>query len=557
MKIIGNSLMMLLIAAFIVAASTASAGVTAVLDRDKIALGDTLRLTVTATGDEELSDADLRPLLKDFEILQRSTSSNTSISNGRRSHTRQLLLDITPLRQGQLAIPPLHIGNSKTAGLSVSVAPPPDIDSGGQTVLFEAELDRQSVYVQGQVILTLRLQQSINLDGRSNSKLELDDAFVRELEQQTFQRTINGKPWLVNEVRYAIFPEHSGSLEIPSMAFSGRLREGRRNLLGFGGSGRLLRRNTEPLRIKVLPRPDNYTEDNWLPARQITLEEHWSTPPDQLRAGESATRTISVIGEGLQGAQLPPVLFTPADGLKFYPDQPQISDSEVSSGLLGSRRDSAAVVPTSAGTWHIPEIRVPWWDTESDQLRYAVVTGRDITVSPAEVSTSSSPQVSTTATAGGLPSAAQLASGSSLTWQIIGFTSTVGWILTLIYLWRSRRHIRSPATASSESLQEKQALRRLSTACSNGDSKAARETLISWASALSGDESVVSLEKVMALLQDEQLEQELQQLERHLYSPAQQDWSGSELEKTVQRLRKAYRTRQANNPGTLQLYPAG
>ena len=35
------------------------------------------------------------------------------------------------------------------------------------TVLFEAEIDREQVYVQGQLLLTLRVQQAVNLDARS------------------------------------------------------------------------------------------------------------------------------------------------------------------------------------------------------------------------------------------------------------------------------------------------------------------------------------------------------------------------------------------------------
>ena len=89
-----------------VASMTARAEITATVDRDRVALGDTLRLTISANEDnEDVSSIDLRPLQADFEILQRSTSSSTSIVNGRRSHTRQVLLDITPRREGELKIP--------------------------------------------------------------------------------------------------------------------------------------------------------------------------------------------------------------------------------------------------------------------------------------------------------------------------------------------------------------------------------------------------------------------------------------------------------------------
>ena len=345
MKPIGRLAGILCLCVLVFAAAGSWGAVTASVDRNRVALGDTLRLTITATDDEDLGDIDLQPLAEDFEILQRSNSSKTSYINGNFSSTRELLLDITPRRQGELEIPPLRVGAQRTGGLPVTVAPPPRGAAADQNLVFEAELDRNSVYVQGQVILTLRLQQAINLDDRNITQLELDDAFVRPLEQNSFQRTINGRPWLVHEIRYAIFPEHSGTLEIPSQRFSARESTPRRSLFDLGGGGRQVRRSTEPLTIEVLPRPASFPGSEWLPAGELTLEETWSTPPEQLRVGESATRTITIRGEGLQGAQLPPVLFPATVGLKYYPDQPVITDSESATGLVGTRVDSAAVVP--------------------------------------------------------------------------------------------------------------------------------------------------------------------------------------------------------------------
>jgi hypothetical protein len=371
--------------------TTGQAAVVAGIDRQTVALGDTLRLTITATEDEEISDADLRPLLVDFEILQRSTSSNTSIVNGRRTHSKQILLDITPRRQGALEIPPLRVGRSQSSSLSVNVGPPATNPSSQDTVLFEAEVDRDSVYVQGQVILTLRIQRAINLDNLGISELTLDDAFVKQLEQKSFQRNVDGRPWLVHEIRYAIFPAYSGKLEIPAQTFSARESGPRRGFFNLNSGGKMLRRTTQPITIDVMPRPAAFTGDTWLPARLVSIEETWSTPPEQLRAGESTTRTVTISGDGLQGAQLPPVIFEPVEGLKYYPDQAAISDAEIDSGLRGSRQDSAALVPTRAGTWVIPEIRIPWWDTESQRMRFAEIPERTINVGAADVTGTSTP----------------------------------------------------------------------------------------------------------------------------------------------------------------------
>ena len=559
MKPIGSTLMALCLLTLLLASATSRAALTVSLDRDRVALGDSMRLTITATENEEISSTDLRPLLVDFEILQRSTSSNTSITNGRRTHTKQLLIDITPRREGTLKIPPMRAGQQATKLLLVAVAPAPKSSAAGQTVLFEAEVDRDSVYVQGQVILTLRVQQAINLDARSITELKLDNAFVRPLEQNSFRRNIDGRPWLVLEVRYAIFPEQSGTLEIPVQTFSARESQARRGFFDRGSGGRQLRRSTESLKIEVLPRPANFTATTWLPARRLTLEESWSTAPEQLRAGESTTRTIRILGEGLQGAQLPPVLFPATDGLKYYPDQPDISDTEVATGLLGSRQDSAAVVPTRAGSWTIPEIRIPWWDIESGQVRYAVLPGREITVAAADPATlttlAPAPTLDIATTAA--PSAGTPATHNTLQWQIVGVVSSIGWLLTLVYLLWSRRKPGAPLPhlSTQDNPSEKRAFKQLLAACASDSAGHARQAIIDWAAVLLPQATVVSLDQVASLLGDEDFSRELDSLNANLYSPASGTWEGAALADSARRLRQQHQKEAGGKQQKLELYP--
>ena len=559
MKPIGKVLTTLYMLALILGSAVSHAAVNASLDRDRVAMGDTMRLTITVTGNEEINSTDLRPLLADFEILQRSTSSNTSISNGRRTHVKQLLLDITPRREGTLKIPPMRVGQSTTNMLLVAVSPAPDSIAGGQTVLFEAEVDSDTVYVQGQVILTLRVQQAINLDGRSITELQLDNAFVKPLEQNSFQRTIDGRPWLIHEVRYAIFPEHSGSLEIPAQTFSAREGQARRGFFDLGSGGRQLRRSTEPLTIEVLPRPATFPAGTWLPARKLTLEESWSTAPEQLRAGDSSTRTIRILGEGLQGAQLPPVMVPATEGLKYYPDQPVISDTEVATGLLGSRQDSAAVVPTRAGTWTIPEIRIPWWDIESGEVRYAVLPGREITVAAADPAASTTlvaaPEIEIDTGVTSAPSVTSTA-GDAWQWQILSAVSSAGWILTLAYLiWSRRKPATTPATTTGNP-SEKAAFKQLLAACAGGSALHARGAIIDWAAALLPQATVVSLSQVAAAFSDRELTAALDALNTSLYRDGSADWDGAALSEPVRRLRKQHHTTAGQDAQELQLYPS-
>jgi hypothetical protein len=561
MKRIGRTLGALCIVVLACAATASWAALTASLDRNRAALGDTLRLTITATDDEDIGDLDLGPLQADFEILGRSSSSKTSYINGQFSSSKELLLDITPRREGALTIPALQLGRQSTNALPVVVGPPPKGSTGSDDLVFEAELDRSSVYVQGQVILTLRLQQAINLDDRNITQLELDNAFVRPLEQNSFQRTINGRPWLVHEVRYAIFPEQSGTLEIPAQTFSARERAARRSVFDLGGGGRQVRRSTEPLTIEVLPRPAGYPNADWLPAAQLTLEESWSTPPEQLKVGESATRTITIRGEGLQGAQLPPVMFPPTAGLKFYPDQPVITDGESASGLVGTRVDSVAVVPTQAGHWQVPELRIPWWDTRSNELRYAVLPARELEVTGAAPASAQTAPAPLTAPAVALDPVAPTnitiaGTDPGRWWPLIAVVNGAGWLLTLIYLaWSRLRRRGKPAQGLPSDGRERSAFKVLQSACSNGNAVQARQAVIDWAAAASAQQGLASLAQVAAAFADPAMNAALDSLNEALYGNASTSWDGTALAAAARRLRSSHRraTRSRNAP--LQLYP--
>ena len=60
----------------------ALATLTAEVDRTRIRLGDSLQLTLSSSGAADPASAELSPLARDFEILQRSSRSSTQIVNG-------------------------------------------------------------------------------------------------------------------------------------------------------------------------------------------------------------------------------------------------------------------------------------------------------------------------------------------------------------------------------------------------------------------------------------------------------------------------------------------
>ena len=491
------------------------AELSATADRRTIAMGETLRLTLLGDAGEQPAEIDLTPLNRDWEILSRSSATNARFINGQNQVTRTLEMELAPLREGTLTIPSLTAGGRSTTPLAIRVNPEPVVAPGDELVLFDASVDESSVYVQSEVILTVTLQQAINLDGGEISNFDIPDAVVENLERRSFQRRVGNRTWLVTELRYAVYPQKSGALRIPAIGFTAREVQPGRSLLG-ARLGRRLRMASEPLEIDVKSVPTSFPGEVWLPARALTLEENWSIDPALLNVGDSTTRTLTLTARGLQGSQLPPLSSVQGainiPELRFYPDQESIDQSELAEGLQGRRVQSEALVARSGGTWTLPEISVPWWNIETDRLEFATLPARTVVVTAIQ----SADQTNDRTIA---PSASP--AGTNLPpwlWAV----SATGWLVSLalgMLLWLNRRnatgHSPTPSGATAKSGSVRQALVEIRKAAAQGDAALLRKAVLQWAD-LHHERRFSSLE-ALARVSTESLATRLRAVDRSLY----------------------------------------
>ena len=512
-----------LIATTLLWSAAAMADLSATADRRDIALGETLRLTLLGDAGEQPSEIDLTPLNRDWEILSRSSATNARFINGRNNVTRTLELELAPLREGTLAIPSLMTGGRRTTPISILVNPEPLVAPGDATVLFESSIDQPSLYVQAELMLTITLQQAINLESPEISALDIADAVVEPLERQSFQRRVGNRTWLVTELRYAIYPQKSGTLSIPAVEFAAREVQAGRTLLG-SRLGRRIRLSSEPLEVTVKSVPAAFPGDVWLPARTLSLTEDWSIDPNALSVGDSTTRTLTLIAEGLQGSQLPPLSSVQGalniPELRFYPDQESIDQSEIAQGLQGTRTQSEALVARADGNWTLPEIRIPWWNTQTDQLEYAVLEARNIAVQTADVLDDE--------TASSTPSDATLPMATLPLW--IGLIGVSGWLIAIglaIALWRLRRKSMRTDTpqgglAALRGGDMRQALVEVRRALTQQDASGVRTALQHWAACHHG-RAFSSLSDI-ARASSPSLAAILSELDRSIYGATDTEW---------------------------------
>ncbi|WP_455219306.1 BatD family protein, partial [Kaarinaea lacus] len=172
-----------------------AASIEATIDRNTVQENESINLTFSSDTDVD-DDPDFSPLEKDYRILNRSQSSNISIINGRVSRQMTWQLMLMPKRSGNLNVPAIAFGNDRSNALTLNVVPATAGSSGiaDDLVYVEAIVDKDKVYVQSQLVYTLRIYHAVQLRNASLSELEISDgdAVVEKLsENKTYEKIID------------------------------------------------------------------------------------------------------------------------------------------------------------------------------------------------------------------------------------------------------------------------------------------------------------------------------------------------------------------------------
>lgn len=501
------------------ACSTAVAEIRSDVDRRTISMGESLRLTVTGDASERLDQLDLAALQFDWEILSTSSSTNTSFINGARSTTRTLTLDLLPVRDGILSIPSLSTGGNRTTPIAITVNPQVVSAGGDDSVRFDIDIDKRDVYIQEQLILTVTIEQAINLDGAEVTQLAIDGAIVEELTRRNFQRQINGRLWRVTQLRYAIYPQQRGMLEVPSLSLTAREVLPGRSLLG-ARLGKRFKLSKDAIQVNVKPVPENFPGDVWLPAVSLELRQSWSKPPESMEVGDSTTRTLTLAAEGLLSSQLPSITsmsdHSKSAGIRVYPDQESSDQIERTDGFLGQRTRSEALVASGGGSWTLPEVSVPWWNTETDTLQFATLPSTTISVGTPVIETP------------GALDMTQVAAKPSTPPYWLTALAASGWLLATVLswiVWRSRQRVNTEPSNPQPEDRLRPLLTALKASTAQRDAALTRDLLMRWATVHFG-ETVRTFQQLRSLCSDA-LAQETYILERTLYASGDEQWTGA------------------------------
>jgi hypothetical protein len=366
----------------------------------------------------------------------------------------------------------------------------------------------------------------------------------------------------VYEKQYAIFPQRSGTLEIPDIMFRGEVTDSSSSYVFRNLNTRTITSYAEGHSITVSEKPADYpAEALWLPATEISIRETWDNDFSNVRVGDSVYRIIEIEAHGLDGAALPPLETPSITGVNLYPEPASIEHAFVEGNIVGKRIESTSMLMTADGTVVVPGINIPWYDIDTGEIKYATVENTAITVGAARSGSTGEALLLSNAdleeptretfAASAIPPEEQILVSSPTTplWILSLAAALTALVFALSFVKFKRR---APAVAPRKEYPvaapmyrrgiapeaESQAFKEFINACSGKHLPALRLALIGWGRQYFADAELHTLDVLAVRSGNAEVSDICLRLQQSLYG---QGSTQSSLDKDIQRLQTLLR----------------
>ena len=423
--------------------SFAATKLQASVDKNPVLAGEFFMLNISVDDNVKGEQPDTSVLLKDFVVGPTSLSTRTNIINGSINKQTTWSVKLMTRTEGQYTIPSFTVSGLSSQPIDLTVTKRAANADNNNDIFVKTSLSSNSLYVQEAGVYTLKLYLAKELLDGSLSTPSMEDAQLTQLGKQTESyELVDGKRYLVITREYLIQPQKSGPYTIAAPVFQGRVQQNYRQL-EVSAIG-------EDQQIEIKPIPSDYN-GAWLPSELVNLGEEWQPSDDTIEVGTPITRTITLTALGVTKEQLPDIEMPTINGIRSYPDQKENNNAVRNGRVVSQQTASYALLPQTPGTYTLPEIKLPWFNTKINRISFATLPARKITVTPSstvvntpvntEQSIENTPVDETKADA---DTSIQMQTAHSYTplWLIaVAVLGYILWIGTVIFYWFTRSNI--------------------------------------------------------------------------------------------------------------------
>jgi hypothetical protein len=386
------------------------APISAEVDRTSLSTGEMLTLRVTIRGSMLDAPRPALPAFEGFDVVNSSTSSQTSIVNGDISSQMVYTYHLRPYQTGDLVIEPIQMtmdgqvfstepivvqavqggqrAGAPTTAPQMSAGPLSEPLAGqaaalaaglaGQELYVEAEVDNPTPYVGQQVVYTLRLYQAASSWHEPRYEPPSFTGFWAEedTEQPEYQVQAAGRIYRVTEVRTILFPSVVGpvTIEPARLTTSGGL---------FRPGKRL---HTQPVTVEVQPLPPDAPVGFDGAVGHFTLT--GSVDPTGAEVGfprpevnEPVTWRVTLSGRGNFNAA-PDPFWSEIPGWRAFESKASVHTQVQDGQMVGIREYERLLVPGEAGEFTIPPLSYVYFDPGAGAYRTTTTEPISVSVVP-------------------------------------------------------------------------------------------------------------------------------------------------------------------------------
>jgi hypothetical protein len=251
-----------------------------------------------------------------------------------------------------------------------------------------------------------------------------------------------------------------------------------------------------------------------------------------MKVGEPLTRTLTLRAKGSTVGQLPELHHAASEEeVKSYPDQPVLQEEKNADGLTASRQEKIALIPSKAGSFTLPAIEIPWFNTRTQQMEMAKIPETTIEVAAsAPVAAAPAPAaqplpIEPEAKRTPLTIESRTAAQNTI-WIWVSAALATGWLATLVFFLARRPRPPEADTGESPAAETLTECRKnLKKACAENDASAAKNALLAWGRQKFNANSLGET----AACCDARLRDEILALNKALYSREAEPWEGKKL----------------------------
>ena len=374
----------------------------------KVSAGENFRIAYTINT-QDVEDFRAGNIPSGLELIAgpyTSQQSSYQMINGHTSSSSSITFTFTVFaaKEGVYTVPAArarvrgHNVTSKAVRITVSGrarnsggAPQMHQDGGGQQQMAQAgseisgkdlfikvTANKQRVHEQEPVLLTYKVYTLVDLTQLEGKMPDLTGFHSQEIplpQQKSFHvEKVNGRPYrCVTWSQYLMYPQMTGSLQIPSITFKGIVVQQNRNVDPFeaffnGGSGYVeVKRNIVAPGLTVQVDP--------LPAKPVGFSGgvgkfniSASLSSNEVKAGTPVTLRVVVGGTGNLKLIKQPVVEFPKGFDKY---DPKVTDKTklTSAGVGGNMVYDFLAVPRNQGKYTIPSVSFIYYDVDANAYK--------------------------------------------------------------------------------------------------------------------------------------------------------------------------------------------